>query len=84
MKYAVYILLCSDQTLYAGSTNNLEKRLLEHNTKKSGAHYTKIRRPVTIVYSEECHSLGEARAREAQIKKLSRTQKQRLIAQKKP
>lgn len=84
MKYAVYILLCADQTLYAGSTNNLEKRLLEHNTKKSGAHYTKIRRPVRLVYLEEHSTLSKARSREAQIKRLSRAEKQELIAQKKP
>jgi putative endonuclease len=84
MKYIVYILRCSDQTLYTGSTNNLKKRLVEHNTRKNGAHYTKIRRPVTLVYTEVCRTLGKARSREAEIKRLSRLQKQKLITQKAP
>lgn len=78
MEFFVYLLKCSDGTLYAGSTNNLEKRLKEHNTSKNGAHYTKIRRPVTLVYSEKYSSLAEARAREAQIKRMKREEKERL------
>ena len=74
-----YILECSDQTLYVGSTNDLEKRLHQHNHLKSGAHYTKIRRPVTIKYSENFETLKEARARERQIKKLDRKNKLILI-----
>lgn len=77
----VYILKCADETLYVGSTNKLEKRLHEHNNLKSGAHYTKIRRPVVLVYSEEYETLREARRREAEIKRLSRTQKLNLIKQ---
>ncbi len=75
----VYILKCSDTSFYTGSTINLEKRLLEHNTKKSGAHYTKIRRPVNLVYHEEVATLGMARSREAQIKRLTREEKIALI-----
>ena len=52
-KYYVYILECADKSFYVGCTNNLEKRLLQHNGSKSGAHYTKIRRPVKLVYSEK-------------------------------
>jgi putative endonuclease len=81
MGYFVYIVECSDKTLYTGSTNNLEKRLVEHNTKRNGAHYTKIRRPVECVYSEECGTFAEARAREAEIKRFSREGKQKLIHQ---
>ena len=62
--YFLYILECADTTLYVGSTNNLEKRLREHNELKSGAHYTKIRRPVVLKYKEELPSLSEARKRE--------------------
>ncbi len=77
--YVVYMLKCSDATLYVGSTNNLEKRLHQHNHAKSGAHYTKIRRPVALVYSEPCTTLGKARTREAEIKRLSRKQKVELV-----
>ncbi len=75
----VYVLKCSDDTLYVGCTNNLEKRLHEHNNAKSGAHYTKIRRPVTLVYSEKCATLAEGRTREAELKRLSRKEKLELI-----
>lgn len=77
--YSIYILQCADNTLYIGSTNNLEKRLHQHNNLKSGAHYTKIRRPVTLVYSEPVGTLGEARSRELAVKKLTREEKLRLI-----
>lgn len=75
-----YILLCSDKTLYIGSTNNLEKRLHEHNHAGCGAHYTKIRRPVTLVWSERFDTLSEARKREVVLKKLSRKEKLKLIS----
>lgn len=77
--YFTYILECSDKTLYVGSTNNLEKRLREHNELKSGAHYTKIRRPVVLKYKEELPSLSDARKREAEIKKWSRQKKLALF-----
>lgn len=73
--FYVYILECADQTLYVGSTNDLVKRLHQHNTAKSGAHYTKIRRPVALKYSEVVDSLALARAREAMLKRLSRADK---------
>ncbi|HBB44485.1 MAG: Excinuclease ABC C subunit domain protein [Parcubacteria group bacterium GW2011_GWA1_44_13] len=75
MLYFVYILECADKTLYVGSTNDLEKRLHKHNNLKSGAHYTKIRRPVTLKYSEEVPDFATARAREAEFKRWSRTEK---------
>lgn len=78
-KFFVYILQCSDNSLYVGSTNNMEKRLREHNASKNGAHYTKIRRPVTLVYKEEMDSYKDARAREAEIKRFKREQKINLI-----
>ncbi len=64
MSYFVYILECADKSLYVGCTNNLEKRIKEHNESKWGAHYTKIRRPVKLVYSETFKTLIEARRRE--------------------
>ena len=77
--FYTYILKCADNTLYVGSTNNLEKRLIQHNTSKNGAHYTKIRRPVTLVYSENFESYAESRAREGELKRLTRLQKLDLI-----
>jgi putative endonuclease len=72
---------CADGTLYVGSTNNLEKRLREHNGLKSGAHYTKIRRPVVLRYSESAPTLSDARKREIEIKRFSREKKLALLAQ---
>ncbi|MEK7104353.1 MAG: GIY-YIG nuclease family protein [Patescibacteria group bacterium] len=79
MNYFVYILECADKTLYVGCTNNLEKRLKEHNNSKQGAHYTKIRRPVILKYSEQFLTLSQARTREAELKRLSRNKKLALI-----
>ncbi|MCX6754303.1 MAG: GIY-YIG nuclease family protein [Candidatus Nomurabacteria bacterium] len=77
--YFVYILECADQTLYTGSTNDLKKRMHKHNNLKSGAHYTKIRRPVVLKYSEEFNTYKEVRAREAEIKRMKREEKIELI-----
>ncbi|MES2088338.1 MAG: GIY-YIG nuclease family protein [Patescibacteria group bacterium] len=81
MVYFTYILECSDKTLYVGSTNNLERRLHAHNHLKSGAHYTKIRRPVVLKYSEKFLRLGEARKREAELKGWNRQKKLTLITE---
>lgn len=78
MPYTVYILECADKTYYTGCTNNLEKRLKQHNETKAGAHYTKIRRPVTLKYSEHYKTISEARSREASIKRLKRAEKEML------
>jgi putative endonuclease len=77
--YYTYILKCADTTLYVGSTNDLVRRLKQHNTLKSGAHYTKIRRPVVLVYSETFTTASEAKKREAELKKWKREEKLRLI-----
>lgn len=79
MSHFVYILECSDRSLYVGATSNIEKRLHEHNHLKSGAHYTKIRRPVVLKYFEIVQDLATARAREAEFKRLTRAQKIKLI-----
>ena len=79
MHYFVYILECSDKTLYIGCTNNLERRLHQHNGSKRGAHYTKLRRPVILKHSEIFLTLKEARRREAEVKRWSREQKLALI-----
>lgn len=73
-----YIVKCSDETLYTGWTNNLKKRLEEHNSGK-GAKYTKNRRPVELVYFEEYDTKQEAMKREYAIKQLSRQKKLALI-----
>lgn len=75
----VYILLCADGTLYTGVTTDVEKRVLVHNEGKTGAKYTKARRPVKLVYQEALVGRGTALKREAAIKKLSRMEKQSLI-----
>jgi len=75
-----YILKCSDETFYTGITTNLKKRLEEHNhDNKKGAKYTRARRPVVLVYSEESDDRSQATKRELAIKKLSRNKKQALI-----
>jgi len=84
MSYFVYILRCNDNSLYVGCTNNLEKRLQQHNESKSGAHYTKIRRPVMLSYSESYSTLKEARYREAELKRWKREEKLNLIKLRKP
>lgn len=73
-----YILKCSDGTLYTGWTNNLDKRLKDHNAGQ-GAKYTKGRRPVRLVYAEAHGTKREAMQRESQIKKLTRKEKEALI-----
>ena len=80
MNYYVYILECSDKTLYVGSTNNIQKRLHTHNNSKQGAHYTKIRRPVALKYSESFETKNEALKRECAIKKLKRGEKLKLFS----
>lgn len=77
-KNYVYILRCSDDTLYTGWTTDLERRLAMHNSGK-GAKYTKSRGPCTLVYFEELPDKSHALRREAAIKKLSRKEKLMLI-----
>ena len=77
--YFVYLLQCADGTLYAGSTTDIDRRLEEHNSSKKGAGYTRSRRPVTLLYSEDCGNQAEAQKREYAIKQLTRTQKLALI-----
>lgn len=79
MKYFVYILECRDKTLYVGSTTDLEKRLHAHNNLKSGAHYTKIRRPVNLKYSQWFKTYAKSRSREAELKRLTREEKLKII-----
>ena len=79
MSYYTYILECADKSLYVGCTNDLKRRLEQHNNSKSGAHYTKIRRPVMLIYSEKFDTLIQARHREAEIKDWRKEKKLELI-----
>ena len=80
MIWYLYLLRCSDSSLYCGITNNLEKRVHEHNLGLSkGAKYTKAKRPVVLVYSEKFLNKNEALQREFEIKKLSKEKKELLI-----
>ena len=77
--YYIYLLECADGTIYAGSTNDLEKRIIAHNSEKLGAKYTRARQPVVMRYSEKHESKSAALKREHAIKKLARTEKLALI-----
>jgi putative endonuclease len=74
----VYILECGDGSLYTGWTNDIEKRLKSHNAGKGGK-YTRSRLPVRLVYSERAVDRGQALRREAEIKRLDRPGKLKLI-----
>ncbi|GAB6104777.1 GIY-YIG nuclease family protein [Blautia glucerasea] len=74
-----YMVRCVDGSLYTGWTNCLEKRLKAHNGDKSGAKYTRAKRPVTLAYYEGFATKEEAMKRECQIKKMTRKQKDRLM-----
>ena len=78
--FFVYLLRCSDNSLYCGWTTDLEKRIEAHNSGR-GAKYTKSRRPVELVYYEECESKSAAMKREWFIKhKMTREEKLKLIS----
>ena len=78
----IYMVRCSDGTLYTGITNDLNKRIEAHNSGKEGARYTRSRRPVKLVYSEQVESKSAAAKLEYQLKKLPRLKKIRLIKDK--
>ena len=73
-----YIVRCRDGSLYTGWTNNLEKRIKDHNNGR-GAKYTKSRRPVLLAYYEEFATKEEAMRREWEIKQMKRQEKQDLV-----
>jgi len=75
-QWYVYLLKCADGSLYCGVTVDLERRVKEHNGDlPNGAKYTKVRRPVKLVYQEECENRSIAGKREWEIKHLSRKEK---------
>ncbi len=78
--YYVYIVECADKTLYTGIAIELERRVEEHNNSEKGAKYTRVRRPVKLVYSEEYPDRSTASKREYEIKKkMNRAEKLALI-----
>lgn len=79
MPYIVYILLCSDGSYYTGCTDNIYRRLFEHQEGLSPTAYTFQRRPVKLVWSEEIPTLDDALLHEHQIKGWSRAKKEALI-----
>lgn len=74
----LYILRCKDDSLYTGITTDVEKRLEAHRAGK-GAKYTRGRGPLELVYKEACGDHSDALRREAEIKRLSRAEKLKLI-----
>jgi predicted GIY-YIG superfamily endonuclease len=76
-RFWVYIIRCSDGTLYTGSTADVSRRLAQHNS-GLGSRYTRSRLPVSLTYREEVGNRGKALKRESEIKKLSRSAKLRL------
>ncbi len=81
--YHLYILRCSDKSLYTGITTDLKRRLKEHNESKLGAKYTSARRPVKLVYSKKFKNRSCASSEEARVKALTKIQKEKLISKKK-
>jgi putative endonuclease len=79
MSYFVYIVKCNDATFYTGITTDLLRRLHEHNNSDKAAKYTRLRRPIELVYSEEAKDRSSASKREYEIKKLKKLKKIELI-----
>lgn len=79
MNWQVYIIVCTDNSLYTGITTDVERRLREHMAGKQGARYFRGRMPEKVVYLENAHNRSTASKREAAIKKLLRADKLRLI-----
>ena len=75
----VYILQCADETLYTGITNDLDRRMDEHES-GIGAKYTRGRAPLKLLYTEACPTRSQALKREAEIKSLDRATKLKLVS----
>jgi len=80
MAFFLYIVRCSDNSLYTGITNDLDQRVKAHNEGR-GAKYTSTRRPVVLVYEEQCSSRNTALKREIQIKGWTKAKKEALVAE---
>lgn len=76
----VYLLRCHDNSLYAGVTTDIHRRIDEHNNSKLGAKYTRARRPVTLAYLEEAENKSVACKREYKIRHLVKVKKEKLVS----
>jgi len=76
--YYLYLLRCSDNSLYCGQTKDLQRRINEHNGDNSKSKYTRSRRPVELVYFEKYKTINETLKREFEIKKMSKAKKEML------
>ena len=75
----VYFLRCNDNSLYCGVTKNLQRRLKQHNYTSRGSKYTRSRRPVKLVWSHKVKSRSDALKLEANLKKKTKIQKEKII-----
>jgi len=75
----VYIVRCADDRLYTGITTNIKRRITEHNASSKGAKYTRVRRPVVLVFFSKWKNRSEASREEARIKKMTRKEKEVFI-----
>lgn len=78
--WCVYMIRCSDASLYTGVTTDIDRRFSEHKEGKVGAKYTRAKIALHVAYVEPCASRSEAQIREAQIKKLSKEEKEALVS----
>ena len=79
-EWCVYVLRCADRTLYTGIAKDVDKRVTEHNEdNRKAARYTRGRRPVELVYVESAFSHSEAAKREAEMKRMTKREKEKLI-----
>lgn len=79
MVYFIYLLRCSDNSLYCGQTKDLQRRVKEHNSIDSKSKFTRTRRPVSLVYFEKYKTVSDALKREFEIKKMTKAKKEILI-----
>lgn len=79
-EWVVYMLCCSDETLYTGVTNNLQRRIDQHN-RGVGAKYTRGRTPVTLVHQWKCADRSSALKLEFRLKRMSRSTKLLLVTE---
>lgn len=77
--WIMYVVRCSDGSLYAGITTDLKRRVYEHNSTKKGARYTRSRRPVHVAYSHRCRDRSEAMVSENGFKRMSKQEKEEFI-----
>lgn len=77
--WMMYVVECSDGTLYTGITTSIKRRILEHNFGMRGAKYTRSRRPVRLKFSVECEDRSDAARKESRFKKLTKAEKIRII-----